>query len=89
MKKFFIFIFVVILLVVGWFLQSKQNESDLKKVNVAEVAHSIFYAPQYVAHALGYFEDEGLDVDITLTAGGVKSCDNFFIKYCFIFILML
>ena len=74
MKKICIFISVVLLLVLGWILQLRQNEStDLKKVNVAEVAHSIFYAPQYVAHSLGYFEDEGLDVDITLTAGGVKS----------------
>lgn len=36
---------------------------------VAEVAHSVFYTPQYVAHALGYFKDEGLDVEIILTAG--------------------
>ena len=36
---------------------------------MAEVAHSVFYTPQYVAHALGYFKDEGLDVEIILTAG--------------------
>ena len=36
---------------------------------VAEVAHSIFYAPMYVADSLGYFEDEGIDVDIVLTSG--------------------
>lgn len=39
---------------------------------VAEVAHSIFYAPQYVADSLGYFEDEGLDVEIILTPGADK-----------------
>lgn len=39
---------------------------------VAEVTHSIFYAPQYVAHALGYFEEEGLDVEIILAAGADK-----------------
>ena len=39
---------------------------------VAEVAHSIFYAPQYVAHKLGYFEEEGLDVEIILTSGADK-----------------
>ena len=38
-------------------------------VKVAEVAHSVFYAPQYVAHGLGYFKDEGLDVNIVLTSG--------------------
>ena len=38
-------------------------------VMVAEVAHSVFYAPQYVAHGLGYFEGEGLDVSIVLANG--------------------
>lgn len=45
------------------------KKSDLKKVKVAEVTHSVFYAPGYVAHALGYYEDEGLDVEIILTPG--------------------
>ena len=49
-------------------INSKDN-SNLKSVTVAEVAHSVFYAPQYVAHGLGYFEDEGLDVNIVLTSG--------------------
>lgn len=48
------------------------KDSDLTKVKVAEVTHSIFYTPQYVAHALGYFEDEGLDVEIILTSGADK-----------------
>jgi NitT/TauT family transport system substrate-binding protein len=46
-----------------------KDKSNLKKVKVAEVTHSVFYAPQYVAHSLGYFEDEGLDVEIILTPG--------------------
>ena len=45
------------------------RKSNLKKVKVAEVAHSVFYAPQYVADALGYFKDEGLDVEIILASG--------------------
>ena len=44
-------------------------DNNLTKVRVAEVTHSIFYAPQYLADSLGYFEDEGLDVDITLASG--------------------
>lgn len=48
---------------------NKRENSNLKKVTVAEVAHSVFYAPQYVAHGLGYFKDEGLDVNIVLTSG--------------------
>ena len=41
-------------------------------MRVAEVTHSVFYAPQYVAHSLGYFKDENLDVEIILTAGADK-----------------
>ena len=46
-----------------------KDTGNLKKVTVAEVAHSVFYAPQYVAHGLGFFKEEGLDVDIVLTSG--------------------
>lgn len=52
-------------------LDSKAINTSLKltKVKVAEVTHSIFYTPLYVADALGYFEEEGLDVEIILTSG--------------------
>ena len=73
MKKIIIgiaIILIAILVILGLITKAKDN--DLKKVTVAEVAHSIFYAPQYVADSLGYFEDEGLDVDITLANGADK-----------------
>ena len=35
------------------------------KVRLCEVTHSIFYAPQYVALAQGYFLDEGLEVELS------------------------
>ena len=38
------------------------TEEKLTKVTLNEVAHSIFYAPQYVAIEEGYFEEEGLDL---------------------------
>ena len=43
-------------------------DSSLTPVTLNEVAHSIFYAPQYAAIELGYFDEEGLDV--TLVNGG-------------------
>jgi len=46
-----------------------KKDEEIKKIKVAEVTHSIFYTPLYVADALGYFEEEGLDVDIILTSG--------------------
>ena len=64
--------FVIIALVtIGIFAGKGKNsdKKDLKKITVAEVAHSIFYAPMYVADSLGYFEEEGIDADIILTSG--------------------
>ncbi len=45
------------------------NDNKLKHITVAEVTHSVFYAPQYAAIELGYFEEEGLDIELTLTPG--------------------
>ncbi len=40
------------------------KEKELKTVHLNEVAHSIFYAPQYVAIEKGYFEDEGIALEL-------------------------
>ncbi len=45
-----------------------EPEKGLTPVTLNEVAHSIFYAPQYAAIELGYFEEEG--IDLTLVNGG-------------------
>ena len=50
-------------------INNKQDDSKLKKIKVAEVAHSVFYAPQYVADGLGFFQEEGLDVELILANG--------------------
>lgn len=49
----------------------KEKDTDLTTVKVAEVAHSIFYAPQYAAISLGYFEEYGINVDLTLVPGAI------------------
>ena len=49
-----------------------KKKSDLTTVKVAEVAHSIFYAPQYAAISEGFFEEYGIDVDLTLASGADK-----------------
>ncbi len=59
---------IIILFAIGT-LYKKGKNNNLKKVTVSEVAHSVFYAPMYVADSLGYFKDEGLDVEIVLTSG--------------------
>ncbi len=48
------------------------QEEELTKVTLNEVAHSIFYAPQYVAYEEGYFKEEGLDLEIVTGFGADK-----------------
>ena len=50
----------------------EKKDSNLTKVRLNEVAHSIFYAPQYVAMELGYFEEEGIDLEVTTGFGADK-----------------
>lgn len=50
----------------------KKAEQGQTKVTLSEVAHSIFYAPQYAAIELGYFEDEGIDLNLVNGAGADK-----------------
>ena len=42
-------------------------------VTLNEVAHSIFYAPMYVAIEEGYFEDEGIKLDLVTGFGADKT----------------
>ena len=60
---------VIVLATLAVIKIKEEENSGLKRITVAEVAHSVFYAPQYVAHGLGYFEEEGLEVEIVLTSG--------------------
>ena len=41
------------------------NKSGRDVVRVCEVTHSIFYAPQYAAIALGFFEEEGIEIELS------------------------
>lgn len=51
---------------------AKKNTANLTPVTLNEVAHSIFYAPQYAAVELGYFEEEGIDLTLVNGAGADK-----------------
>jgi len=51
----------------------EKDGQDTVKLRVGEVTRSLFYAPQYVALSEGFFEEEGLDVELTTTFGGDKT----------------
>ncbi|MDN4492381.1 ABC transporter substrate-binding protein [Ureibacillus aquaedulcis] len=49
------------------------DSEELQTVKVGEVTRSIFYAPQYVAITQGFFEEEGLNIELSTVAGGDKT----------------
>lgn len=52
--------------------QNGESEKGLTPVVLSEVAHSIFYAPQYAAIELGYFEDQGIELTLVNAGGADK-----------------
>lgn len=68
-------ILLIIAMILGIFsIQNKTNKkvSDLKTLQLNEVTRSVFYAPQYVAISNGFFEEEGLELEITTGQGADK-----------------
>ena len=53
-------------------ISDNNNAGNYKKVTLNEVAHSIFYAPQYVAIENGYFKDEGIELELVTGFGADK-----------------
>lgn len=64
-----LFLVVLGLVVFGIVKGKKEVSNGTTTVKVAEVAHSIFYAPAYAAINEGYFDEEGLNIELTLTPG--------------------
>lgn len=53
-------------------LSGCSSKNDLQTVRLCEVTHSIFYAPQYAAMELGYFEEEGIEIELSNGGGADK-----------------
>ena len=51
------------------FAACSKGEDELTKIRVSEVTHSIFYAPMYAADGLGYFEEEGIEIELSNGGG--------------------
>lgn len=75
-KKWYIvvaLITLVLLLSCFFYTKKDSNSNNLENIVLNEVVHSAFYAPQYIALANGYFEDEGLNVELVTGNGADKS----------------
>ena len=74
-KKIFIYLFCVIIVFIvacSTLFNIKKEDKKLEKITLSEVAHTIFYAPMYVAIEKGYFREEGIDIDLILANGADK-----------------
>lgn len=66
-------VFIVVILTISLIGCSKNTtNNDLVKLKVSEVTHSVFYAPQYVAIELGFFKEEGIDLELINSQGADK-----------------
>ncbi len=76
LKKYLIILLIIIIVATGiitYIILNKDTDSQgLQTIRVNEVTRSVFYAPQYVAIANGYFEQEGLKIELTTGQGADK-----------------
>ena len=71
MKKL-IALILVVLMSLGVLSACGEKTEELKKITLSEVAHSVFYAPQYAALKLGFCEEEGLEIELINGGGADK-----------------
>lgn len=76
MKNRIIFMLISLMVIIVGLVTYKKidsnNDNDLKTIRLAEVTHSAFYAPLYVAIEEGYFEENEIDIELILTSGADK-----------------
>lgn len=70
MKKiFYILITLIIIITLVLIIKPKENNENITTIKVAEVTHSAFYTPFYVAIKNNYFKDNNINIDLILTSG--------------------
>ena len=71
-KRIIIFSFVLLAIfgIIFGVFKCKQNKTNETKIKLAEVTHSVFYTPMYVAIEKGYFKEQNINIELLLT--GVK-----------------
>ena len=76
MKKrifiYFVGVIIIFIIACGCLFNLNKKDENIETVTLAEVAHTVFYAPMYVAIEEGYFEENGIKIDLILTSGADK-----------------
>ena len=81
MKKILTILIIVAVIAIAIFIVYKVNDNksntsietaELQTIQLNEVTRSVFYAPQYAAISNGFFEEEGLELEITTGQGADK-----------------
>jgi len=72
LKKISILISIVLIVSILLFSFTACEKEDVTVIKLSEVTHSVFYAPQYAAISQGFFEEEGLNVELTNAQGADK-----------------
>lgn len=65
-------IIILALIIMVSMLFAACGQQDKIKVVLSEVTHSVFYAPQYVAINKGFFEEQGLEIELSNGQGADK-----------------
>ena len=55
---------------------NEEKKAELQTVRLNEVVRSVFYAPMYVAINEGFFEEEGLEIDLSTGQGADAQCSK-------------
>lgn len=73
MSKLKLVSIVLLIIILSFSLLTGCQKSDKQKIRLIEVTHSVFYAPQYVAITQGFFEEEGLEIEL-INGKGADKC---------------
>lgn len=65
-------IILIVAMVVTYTMLKPNKENENQKIRLAEVTHSAFYAPLYVAIEKGYMKEENIEIELLLTPGADK-----------------
>ena len=73
LKKITCLLVIVSMMAISMISCSNETDNTLTKVRLNEVVRSVFYAPMYVAIENGYFEEEGLEIELSTGQGADKT----------------